>query len=203
MYNEVQHSCNHIFLFYYTVYDTSVYSCTSDADTKHPIKILHHLCTYCPHVLIWFLFLISFLVSYVCTIYACYVATWISPQGSIKYLLYLLENTNIKITLYLIVFLIYALLSPTGISMETTGCVDGFSQTIKYLQCLSNNRASNVLSLFLEGVENFGLTARVRCDHGMENILVACFMLERSGLGGVIVGVSVHNQIERLWGELL
>lgn len=63
--------------------------------------------------------------------------------------------------------------------------------------------ASSVLSLFLEGVENFGLPARVRCDHGMENILVACFMLERSGLGSVIIGVSVHNQrIERLWAEL-
>lgn len=63
--------------------------------------------------------------------------------------------------------------------------------------------ASSVLSLFLEGVENFGLPARVRCDHGMENILVAYFMLERSGLGSVIIGVLVHNQIERLWGELL
>lgn len=83
------------------------------------------------------------------------------------------------------------------------GCVDGFSRTIIYLRCSSNNRASSVLSLFLEGVENFGLPARVRCDHGMENILVARFMLERRGLNSVITGVSVHNQrIERLWAEL-
>ena len=83
------------------------------------------------------------------------------------------------------------------------GCVDGFSRTIIYLRCLSNNRASSVLSLFLEGVENFALPARVRCDHGMENILVARFMLERRGLDSVITGVSVHNQrIERLWAEL-
>ncbi|XP_029978761.1 uncharacterized protein LOC115411007 [Sphaeramia orbicularis] len=83
------------------------------------------------------------------------------------------------------------------------GCVDGFSRTIIYLRCLSNNRASSVLSLFLEGIANFGLPLRVRCDHGMENIHVARFMLERRGLNSVITGVSVHNQrIERLWAEL-
>lgn len=83
------------------------------------------------------------------------------------------------------------------------GCVDGFSRTIIYLRCLSNNRASSVLSLFLEGVHNFGLPLRVRCDHGMENVGVARFMLERRGLNSVITGVSVHNQrIERLWAEL-
>lgn len=87
--------------------------------------------------------------------------------------------------------------------MVLHGCVDGFSRTIIYLRCLTNNRASSVLSLFLEGVENFGIPLRVRCDHGMENVLVARFMLERRGLNSVITGVSVHNQrIERLWAEL-
>lgn len=85
--------------------------------------------------------------------------------------------------------------------MVLHGCVDGFSRTIG----LSNNRASSVLSLFLGGIENFGLPLRVRCDHGMENIHVARFMLERRGLNSrsVITGVSVHNQrIERLWVEV-
>lgn len=83
------------------------------------------------------------------------------------------------------------------------GCIDGLSRTITYLRCLSNNRASSVLSLFVDGVANFGLPFRVRCDHGMENIGVAQFMLERRGFNSVITGVSVHKQrIERLWAEL-
>ncbi|KAE8296881.1 hypothetical protein D5F01_LYC05655 [Larimichthys crocea] len=49
------------------------------------------------------------------------------------------------------------------------GCVDGYSRTIIYLECLNNNRASSVLSLFQEGVQNFGMPSRVRCDRGMEN----------------------------------
>ena len=70
------------------------------------------------------------------------------------------------------------------------------------IRCLSNNRASTVLSLFLGRVQNFGLPLRA-CDHGMENINVARFMLERRGLNSVITGVSVHNQrVERLWAEL-
>lgn len=85
------------------------------------------------------------------------------------------------------------------------GCVDGFSRTIIYLQCLNNNRASSVLELFCVGVQSFGLPLRIRCDHGMENIAVARYMLERRGLhrNSVITGRSVHNQrIERLWAEL-
>ncbi|KAI7796991.1 hypothetical protein IRJ41_010933 [Triplophysa rosa] len=85
------------------------------------------------------------------------------------------------------------------------GCVDGFSRAIIYLACLDNNRASSVLSLFIAGVQNFGIPSRVRCDHGLENTGVARFMLHRRGLNrrSVITGRSVHNQrIERLWAEL-
>lgn len=85
------------------------------------------------------------------------------------------------------------------------GCVDGYSRTIIYLQCLNNNRASSVLSLFQQGVSDFGLPSRVRSDHGRENIEVARFMLNSRGLNrrSMIMGRSVHNQrIERLWAEL-
>lgn len=85
------------------------------------------------------------------------------------------------------------------------GCVDGFSRTIIYLQCLKNNRASSVLELFCTGVQSFGLPLRLRCDHGMENTGVARYMLQRRGLNrrSVITGRSVHNQrIEQLWAEL-
>lgn len=48
-----------------------------------------------------------------------------------------------------------------------------------------------------------GLPARIRCDHGMEHIFVARFMLETRGLDSVIIMFSVHNQrIEKLWAEL-
>ena len=80
------------------------------------------------------------------------------------------------------------------------GCVDGYSRSIIYLECLNNNRASSVLSLFQQGVSDFGLPSRVRSDHGRENIEVARFMLNRGvNRGSMIMGRSVHNQrIERL-----
>uniref|UniRef100_W5MTG3 Integrase core domain-containing protein n=1 Tax=Lepisosteus oculatus TaxID=7918 RepID=W5MTG3_LEPOC len=78
------------------------------------------------------------------------------------------------------------------------GCIGGFSQTIIYVpvRCLDNKRASNVLSLFITGLENFGLPSGVCCDHRMENIEVDSFMLDRRGLNRHcgITGVSVHNQ---------
>ena len=82
------------------------------------------------------------------------------------------------------------------------GCVDGYSRSIIYLECLNNNRASSVLSLFQQGVSDFGLPSS---DHGRENIEVARFMLNNRGVnrGSMIMGRSVHNQrIERLWAEL-
>ena len=79
--------------------------------------------------------------------------------------------------------------------------IDGYSRTVVYMRCSSNNRSSTVLSAFLEGVQRFGVPSRVRCDCGGENVHVARYMLHNRGSdrNSIIVGSSTHNQrIERL-----
>lgn len=85
------------------------------------------------------------------------------------------------------------------------GCIDGYSQTVIYLECCTNNRASTVVTFFQQGVARFGLPYRVRGDRGGENIEVARYMIRNRGSerGSFIVGRSVHNQrIQRLWGDV-
>ncbi|KAK2830807.1 hypothetical protein Q5P01_018738 [Channa striata] len=83
------------------------------------------------------------------------------------------------------------------------GCVDGFSRTIIYLQCLNNNRASSVSELFRTGVQSFELPL-IRCDHGMENTAVARYMLERRGLsrGSDITGRSLNRVVSFHYSSL-
>lgn len=85
------------------------------------------------------------------------------------------------------------------------GCIDGFSRLVVYLNIADNNRASTVLSMFLQGVSEFGLPSRMRSDMGGENTLVAQYMINHPerGPGCMITGRSVHNQrIERLWRDV-
>ena len=86
------------------------------------------------------------------------------------------------------------------------GGIDGFSRTIVYLSCKTNNEASTVLDLFVNAVQQFHVPCRVRCDHGTENIEVAKWMLHHHGTASnpVLTGRSVHNQrIERLWRDAI
>ena len=62
-----------------------------------------------------------------------------------------------------------------------------------------------MLNCFLKGVEEFGLPSRVRSDKGLENVLVADYMVEKMGAnrGSMITGKSTHNQrVERLWRDV-
>ena len=75
------------------------------------------------------------------------------------------------------------------------GGLDGFLRMIVFLQASTNNRASTALQHFQSAVEHYNLPSRVRSDLGMENIEVACFMLQERGLnrGSHITEKSVHN----------
>ena len=86
----------------------------------------------------------------------------------------------------------------------THGAIDGYSRTITFLKCADNNRASTVLSEFINAVHVHGLPERVRTDLGGENVEVWRYMVEQhSSRAAVITGSSIHNErIERLWREI-
>ena len=59
--------------------------------------------------------------------------------------------------------------------------VDGFSRTITYIKCSTNNQAVTALSAFNEGVAVFGVPDKVRTDHGGENIELWRYMIISHG----------------------
>ncbi len=79
--------------------------------------------------------------------------------------------------------------------MVIHACIDGYSRLVIYLHCANNNLAETVKTQFLQGVERHGLPSRVRCDHGLENVEVARYMLHHIGpnRGSILTGKSVHN----------
>ena len=89
--------------------------------------------------------------------------------------------------------------------MVTHGAIDGYSRLVLYLKCSLNNRATTVFELFLKAVQDFNVPSRVRSDQGLENIIVARYMIERRGSDrrSMLTGSSTHNQrIERLWRDM-
>lgn len=84
------------------------------------------------------------------------------------------------------------------------GGIDGFSRTVVYLCCSTNNEASTVLASFIEAVSKYGLPDQVRSDCGGENVQVWQYMLEQhNSESAVLVGSSTHNErIERLWRDV-
>ena len=89
--------------------------------------------------------------------------------------------------------------------MVIFGAMDGFSRLPVALSCSDSNKAPTLLHFFAEAVGRFGLPSRVRSDKGLENVLIADYMIEKRGASrcSMITGKSTHNQrIERLWRDV-
>ena len=84
------------------------------------------------------------------------------------------------------------------------GGIDGYSRTIVYLTCSTNNEASTVMSSYMDAVSVHGLPDQVRSDQGGENVEVWQYMLEQHhSESAVLVGSSTHNErIEHLWRDV-
>ena len=65
------------------------------------------------------------------------------------------------------------------------------------LKASTNNRASTVLEVFLDAVEQYGAPSRVRGDRGGENMLVAIWMIKHRGPNRA--SFMWGRQVQNLW----
>ena len=82
------------------------------------------------------------------------------------------------------------------------GCIDGYSGTVLYLKCVTNNSAEPVLRHFQDAILRFRCQHRIQDGYDTEHIDVARWILNHHGghTKPFLTGLSVHNQrIERLW----
>ena len=66
-----------------------------------------------------------------------------------------------------------------GYKLISHVCIDGKTQLLIYASCCNNNKADTVL----EGLEQWGLPSRARCEYGMENFYVGQYMIDHHGEG--------------------
>ena len=76
----------------------------------------------------------------------------------------------------------------------THGGIDGFSRTIVYLRCSTNNKAASVLNSFADAVSKYGLPNKIRSDLGGENQRVWEYMIDQHGSENSCSGRFVNSQ---------
>ena len=123
---------------------------------------------------------------------------WIDPHGVSLRQRQVLHRRQYSVAGPSSLWQVYGYYKLTWWTIVIHGGIDGFSCEIVYLAAATNNKASTVLNVFLQAVEEYGLPLRVRSDKESENIGISHYILNHPERGpdwrSMITGRSVHNQ---------